>query len=417
MIFIQLESYFDPERMKTLTYAEDPIPNFRALEATSSHGWLTVPSVGAGTANTEFEVLTGMSLDYFGAGEYPYETILQKTACESLCTDLRSEGYASHAIHNHKGGFYDRNRVFASLGFDTFSSLEYMSRVRKNPIGWAGDDVAEPARSPRPLASTEERDFIYTHLGTGDGKLPPRAGFADVPYMDNAGFWGRHRPLGLGLLSDAAQGDRRVYRGASSPSCRAGASLRRRDVTATTCPISRSADEDMSAGNTFQTEYLIWSNFGLEKQDKDLSSYQLGAEVLGRLGFDEGVLTKLHQNRADDPDYEQTLQLLEYDLLYGDRAAIGGAELRPTELQMGTLPITVTGAENEGGNLFISGENFTLWSEVRVNGHAQETSFGDCRTLIVPDAELQPGDRVTVAQVSADGLELSETAEYIFGNQ
>ena len=35
---------------------------------------LKVPSVGAGTANTEFEVLTGMNLRYFGPGEYPYKT-------------------------------------------------------------------------------------------------------------------------------------------------------------------------------------------------------------------------------------------------------------------------------------------------------------------------------------------------------
>ena len=61
VIFIQLESYFDPARIKGLTYAEDPIPNFRALRDSCSNGFLTVPSLGAGTANTEFEVITGMT--------------------------------------------------------------------------------------------------------------------------------------------------------------------------------------------------------------------------------------------------------------------------------------------------------------------------------------------------------------------
>ena len=41
-----------------------------------SSGYYKVPSVGAGTANTEFETITGMSLHYFGPGEYPYKSIL-----------------------------------------------------------------------------------------------------------------------------------------------------------------------------------------------------------------------------------------------------------------------------------------------------------------------------------------------------
>ncbi len=35
----------------------------------------TCPWWAAGTANTEFEILTGMDLDFFGAGEYPYYTV------------------------------------------------------------------------------------------------------------------------------------------------------------------------------------------------------------------------------------------------------------------------------------------------------------------------------------------------------
>ena len=53
--------------------SEDPIPNFRKLMEQYSSGYLWVPSVGAGTANTEFEVITGMNLDFFGPGEYPYK--------------------------------------------------------------------------------------------------------------------------------------------------------------------------------------------------------------------------------------------------------------------------------------------------------------------------------------------------------
>ena len=92
--------------------SEDPIPNFHNLEANYSTGYLTVPVVGAGTANTEFEVLTGMSMQYFGTGEYPYKTILKQTDCESIADDLSQIGYGTHVVHNNTATFYSRNNAF-----------------------------------------------------------------------------------------------------------------------------------------------------------------------------------------------------------------------------------------------------------------------------------------------------------------
>ena len=83
ILFLQLESFFDPTLVNYLNISEDPIPNFRKLMKEYSSGYYKVPSVGAGTANTEFESITGMSLHYFGPGEYPYKSILKETTCES----------------------------------------------------------------------------------------------------------------------------------------------------------------------------------------------------------------------------------------------------------------------------------------------------------------------------------------------
>lgn len=70
-IFVQLESFFDANYLKDLTYGENPVPNFERLKETCSSGLFYVPSIGAGTANTEFEVLSGMNLDHFGVGSIP----------------------------------------------------------------------------------------------------------------------------------------------------------------------------------------------------------------------------------------------------------------------------------------------------------------------------------------------------------
>ena len=66
----------------------------------------------------------------------------------------------------------------------------------------------------------------------------------------------------------------------------------------------------LQTGTLLQTEYVVWSNFGLEKQDQDLEAYQLMAEVMRRLGYTDGVLTKLHQERASNPSYQQDLEIL-----------------------------------------------------------------------------------------------------------
>ncbi len=76
--------------------------------------------MGAGTANTEFEVLTGMNLRYFGPGEYPYKTVLKESYTESAASALKELGYGAHALHNNGGNFYSRAKVFNHIGFDSF---------------------------------------------------------------------------------------------------------------------------------------------------------------------------------------------------------------------------------------------------------------------------------------------------------
>ena len=74
---VQLESYFDVDEAEFFTTSEDACPNLHEMYKNYSSGYFKVPSVGAGTANTEFEVLTGMNMRFFGPGEYPYKTVVK----------------------------------------------------------------------------------------------------------------------------------------------------------------------------------------------------------------------------------------------------------------------------------------------------------------------------------------------------
>lgn len=182
IIFLQLESFFDVNRLKDVTFSENPVPYFEELKETCPSGYFTAPSVGAGTANTEFEVITQMNVHDFGTGEYPYKTILQETPCESIAYDLKKLGLASHVIHNNTATFYDRNIVFPKLGFDSFTTLEYMNHVETNEIGWAKDKILTK-EIVRALSETEERDLIYTISVQPHGAYPEESETADIKVL------------------------------------------------------------------------------------------------------------------------------------------------------------------------------------------------------------------------------------------
>jgi phosphoglycerol transferase MdoB-like AlkP superfamily enzyme len=100
IIFVQLESFFDINSVKHITLSENPIPVFTKLKKEYSHGNLRVPTYSAGTANTEFEILTGMNIDYFGIGEFPFQTVAEKQTIESVAHIMSENGYKNHALHN-----------------------------------------------------------------------------------------------------------------------------------------------------------------------------------------------------------------------------------------------------------------------------------------------------------------------------
>ena len=180
VIVVQLESFFDTSEFKRLKTTTDPLPNLRKMAAEYSSGYCQVPSIGAGTANTEFEVITGMNLRYFGPGEYPYKTYLKERTAESAATAFKSFGYGAHAIHNHSGNFYSRAKVFNNTGFETFVCKEFMN-FDMTPNGWAKDEVLLEHINDC-LDSTEQQDFVFTITVQGHGSYPEKK-VIDEPHL------------------------------------------------------------------------------------------------------------------------------------------------------------------------------------------------------------------------------------------
>ena len=171
VIFLQLESFFDVNKVKELEISENPIPVFTELRENNPTGKFSVNAIGGGTANTEFEVLCGMNLAHFGLLDCPYTTILHKMPCQSMASVMNAAGFTSHAIHNHTATFYTRHLVYPNLGFNTFTPIEYIKNVETNMLGWAKDKhlIGEITSA---LESTDGNDFVFTVSVQPHGKYP-----------------------------------------------------------------------------------------------------------------------------------------------------------------------------------------------------------------------------------------------------
>lgn len=412
IIFIQLESFFDPLAMKDFTFSEDPIPTFRKLYEECSSGYLSVPSVGAGTANTEFEIISAMNLDFFGLGEYPYKTILKKSTCESVAYNLSDKGYKTHAIHNNDATFYDRNNVFSKLGFDTFTPIEYMRITETTPMGWAKDRflVQEILQT---LDSSKERDFIYTISVQGHGEYPSYdVGLDKKITIDGIEDEERKNSFEY-YVNEIAQMDDFISILLSKLKLREEKTIV--VMYGDHLPSLSITEEELSNGDLFQTQYVIWSNYDLPVVHKDVEAYQLTSQLFTILNWSEGTMIKYHQAREEDEDYLDNMQVLEYDILYGDHNVYNGeTPYEPTDMQMGVLPITVNRVYENDGYLYIAGQNFTEYSVVYINDEDCETEYLSQYTLRVKDYKLEKGDEIKVSQRGDDKIVLGSSNTYVY---
>ncbi len=415
IIFVQLESLFNPALLKDVQYTSTVLPTLGWLYSKFPSGFLSVPSVGAGTANTEFEIISGMNLNDFGPGEYPYKTVLMHSACESICYDLKKYGYTTNAIHDNDGTFYDRNVVFSQLGFDTFTSIEYMNDVEYNEIGWADDSVLTN-EILEVLNSSEGRDFIYTISVQGHGDYPSDYEIKKNDIKASGDIIESYVQPFTYYVNQAYEMDRfvgeliRALRNNKEPVVLV--------LYGDHLPAFDIADEDLEEGNTYTTQYAIWNNIGLEKVDENIEAYQLTSHVLDMLGIEGGAISKYHSNLRNIEDHEEYLEglrVLEYDILYGDREVYGGKlPYSQTNLQMGHKSISINSVSNADDHVVITGENFTEYSCVMINGEYVDSIFSNSTLLLVDGISLQSGDSVAVVQKGKDGVKLSSTSLFIF---
>ena len=129
LIVIMNESFSDFSGFDKLELSDDPAPFYHSLTENTIKGTMYSPVHGGGTANVEFEYLTGDSLSFLPSSTVAYQLYLYD-GCPSLVSLVDELGYHTIAFHPYYSSGWNRTSVYDWLGFDE---------------QWYDEDVEDPS--------------------------------------------------------------------------------------------------------------------------------------------------------------------------------------------------------------------------------------------------------------------------------
>ena len=167
---------------------EDPMPHLHALQqdphAISGH--LVVPGFAGGTANTEFDVLTGMQTNALSATTTSSFRVVNRNL-DSLFRVFGADGYRTSFFHPGHNWFYNRENVYQWLGAEQMRFAEDMVHAEYKG-GWITDHYAAQLIEEEFEAAQEEGRplFHYTtsiqnHMSFTYDKYGEGYQFPEVP--------------------------------------------------------------------------------------------------------------------------------------------------------------------------------------------------------------------------------------------
>ena len=404
IIFVMSEAFWDPTLLKEVSFSEDPIPYFHSLQKDQTSGVMLSPVYGGGTANTEFEVLTGLSTQFLPRGVIPYVEYVRKPI-EALPTILKRQGYEATAIHTYDNWFYGRNNVYQNLNFDNFISKEFFDEPE-----YSGQYIRDTELSKRILEEmkkTDKPDFVYAismqahgpysasenpdNLIKINGDLSQESKAILENYTQTISDVDQSLKLLIEGLEQSGEPSIVVFFGDHLP------------MLGTSFNVYKEANffEDeinyQDYLNMYSVPFVVWDNFSYEKEELRLSANFLNSYILERAKKSGSPTTDfLHtliQNDSDVVISEQHLQreaisqeeisqyqLLQYDLLFGNEYAyLVKPDHKPqanSDYVLGDGRALIVNATPPHTSVIeIQGEHFLKDHKVYVNGQLVQTNF------------------------------------------
>lgn len=329
IIVIMNEAFSDLSVLGDFETNEDYMPFIHSLQQGYENtvtGNMTVSVCGGNTANTEFEFLTGHTMDYFPVGSIPYQQYISGEM-PSVASQLLEMGYATYGMHPYNSTGWNRDKVYPWLGFEQtyfvrdFENRRYIRDYVSDKSAYEKIlDIYETKEDGQPLFVFEVT--MQNHSGYTD---EDDAFFSDVEAIDlNSQQLNKY--LSLIKISDREferlidyfryedEKTMIVFFGDHQPS------------DAVVRPILRwngVNTSDMSVEQAqlrYQVPYVIWANFDIEEEtDADTDISFLASQMLKKANLPttayQNFLLELEQNPESEKLLEQ-YEILQYYFMF-----------------------------------------------------------------------------------------------------
>ena len=190
VIMILSETFSDPIRVPGVSFSLDPIPNIRNIKNTTTSGLMLSPGYGGGTANIEYQALTGLNLANFNDSLIvPYQQLVPNQNNPYSFNQIWMEKYgknASTAVHPFQQSMYLRNINYRKFGFsylytlDSKIPLEHTGCIDRSP--YVSDSEAYQSILDLLDKQQDSKSSQFLQLITMQNHMP----YAD--YYDNNEF-------------------------------------------------------------------------------------------------------------------------------------------------------------------------------------------------------------------------------------
>ena len=124
LVYILSESFSDPTRVPGVALNQDPMPHIRSIKDGTTSGLMLSSGYGGGTANLEFQAMTGLSMANFDPSlTSPYQQVIPHLNWIPTVNQAWGSPSRSVAFHPYESSMYSRAENYKKFGFSHFYSL------------------------------------------------------------------------------------------------------------------------------------------------------------------------------------------------------------------------------------------------------------------------------------------------------
>ena len=189
VIMVLSETFSDPTRVPGVSFSEDPMPNIRHVKAQTTSGLMLSPGYGGGTANIEYQALSGLSMaNYSSTLSIAYQQLvpsLKWAPTLNQAWDKANGKGSSIAFHAYNRNMYFRDLNYKKFGFSKFYATDGTPQLKGlRPLGsaWYASDESFYSEVLKKISSSDQKKFYQ--VVTMQNHMPYEVFYPDNQFKD-----------------------------------------------------------------------------------------------------------------------------------------------------------------------------------------------------------------------------------------